>query len=66
MNKKYEEYILLDSLIDVDPKKQLDILGILFDGAIDRNSLEGIDKGLLLSEAIEYDLLEPHQKILSR
>ena len=64
MNKKYEEYILLDSLIDVDPKKQLDILGILFDGAIDRNSLEGIDKGLLLSEAIEYDLLEPHQKIL--
>lgn len=62
--KKFEDLLNLDSITGIEKQKQIDILGLLFDGAIDNNSSEAIEKGLLFSKEIKYSSLTGIQKTL--
>lgn len=61
---KYTELLKITSLKEYPDKKQIDIIGNLFDFSFDNSNLDGVKHAFVLSEQIEYESLSSKNKIL--
>ncbi|PZR29163.1 MAG: hypothetical protein DI535_03880 [Citrobacter freundii] len=56
---EFEELLAIETLRNLDEQSQIDLIGTLFDMSMDRESLDGVDKGLQFANEVNERALEP-------